>query len=548
MAGAKETPRQKMIGMMYLVLTALLALNVSADLLNAFVIVNEAMDKTNLNFQDKNQSLYKDFQDLYNTKPDKVKVWWEKAQQVQKLSADLINQIHDVQNQVIGYSEFDNRKLKGTVEYTFINTSGDEEKKSAKEPRLVPLSSVITRDNFDKPMEVLLGFSEDGTTGEAAKIKTAIIKYREKLAEIIDSVPANRKNTIERMGFNLEPRYNPKAGKEQNWELNNFAHSPLAADMILLNKLIADIQNVEAETVKQLKSNITDRAYNFDNLTAAVIPTSGTVLVSGQPFEADIFIAANSSNDKPQVYIGSQKLDNIVNGVAKYKANTGGVGEQKFAGVIKVTNDKGETTDYPFSSSYMVIKPTATVSADKMNVVYQTLENPITISAPGFTNDKLKLSVTGNGTLKNAGNGKYLYIPSNSTADITFTVTGTTGEGKSSNLGAFKYRVKPMPASTTRLASAGDGESIDRSKIVLRPIVTATYDNFLFDGLEATVTKFNISAYSKKGSLLDVTVNSNRLPGDIVETLRSAPAGTKISISSIFTSRGRGIPIVLTIR
>lgn len=545
MAGFKETPRQKMIGMMYLVLTALLALNVSADLLNAFVIVNESMERTNTNFSNKNEALFSEFQAQYDLNKEKAGPYFDKAKIAKQESEKLIKLIQETQNKVVGLTEY-NKQDARDVEYVFVDPKTKEESKlKAKEPRLVPLNCITKRDNFDAPMTVLLGVgSENGDGGEAHKIKLAIIDYKKK---ILNLLPVEERGSFEkRMGIDVDDKYNPKAAMVQNWELNNFAQCPMAASMILLNKTIADVLNCEADVLTILISNISKKDFKFDQIAARVIPKAN-IVVAGEPYEAEIFVAAYSSTESPYALIqsgattysgsGGTKLDeasgNVENGVVKYKAGTGGMGEMKYAGVINVKKPDGNYQAYPFASSYTVIKPTATVSADRMNVVYQGLQNPISVSAPGFTNDKVKLSVKGGGTLSSKGNGKYDFKPAQTLGDIEFVVSGSSADGKTSNLGGFKFRVKPLPMPTTRLAGAADGSTLDRSVLTIKPNVSCALENFLFDGLVYNVTSFEIVVSNQRKGTIVEQVNSSKIPQNVIDKMKSFPPGSKVMISQV---------------
>lgn len=550
MAGHKETPRQKMIGMMYLVLTALLALNVSSDLLKAFVIVNEAMIRTNASFKDKNDMLFSEFQKQYSMNKDKVEPYFLKAKKAKELSENLIKLVHETQNKVIGKEQYDNENIK-TVKYKSKDPkTGKEIELTASEPRLIPLVDIPNRSNYDKPMEVLLGYGESGTGGEANKIKKAIIQYKKDIADLFSDNKAVKDEFVKTMGLDVEDHWNPNDGKTNNWELNSFFHTPLAADMILLNKVITDVSNIEAEALKLLIQNITRDDFKFDKIAAKVIPKAN-VVVSGEAYEADIIVAAYSTTESPYVLYktgidslrdeaGTTKISkesgNVVNGVVHYKVPTGGVGPQKYAGVIKITRPDGKEAAYHFNQSYTVIKPTATVSADRMNVVYQELDNPITISAPGFTNDMLTLSVQGGGNLKNLGNGKFEFRPPSGGAvkTVTFSVSGKTTKG-TQPLGSYVYRVKGLPAAVTRFGNFKDNDIADKTALLMSPVISCNLDNFLFDGIKYVVTNYTINVVNPKTKMSIVIQNCNgqSVPAEIVNKIRSAPSGSSISISNV---------------
>ena len=240
MAGFKETPRQKMIGMMYLVLTALLALNVSADILNAFTIVNEGMEQTNTNFKAKNDEQLSAFKKQYALNKAKVGKYYDKAKKAEEYSDDLIKQLEEVQNKVVGKTEFGDVSARN-VTYEYKDDQGDKHEKTVVEPREVPLEWIENKSNYDSPMNVLLGvLKEDGTSGEATKLRKAFAKYKDDMKALLSE------EELAGMKFGLitEDAYNSHAGKVQNWEMNTFYHTVLSADVVLLNKYIAEVMKL----------------------------------------------------------------------------------------------------------------------------------------------------------------------------------------------------------------------------------------------------------------------------------------------------------------
>ena len=550
MAGHKETPRQKMIGMMYLVLTALLALNVSSDILNAFTIVNEGMTRTNDNFEAKNLLLYAQFQTQYELNKTKVGPYYQTALKAQKLSQDLINQIQEVQNKVIGFTELGTELSDPDIRdfpYEFKNKHGETIDTTIHEPRDLELEWIKSKADYDKPMNILLGVgSEDGTAGEATKLKEAFAKYKTEITSLLSKTQADGI----KLGLNTEGHHNSHAGKYQNWEMNTFYHTVLSADVVLLNKYIAEVMNIEAEVVAKLYENIDASDFKFDVVEAALIPKAN-IVIAGEPYEARVFIAAYSSTDTPQVliqkgidtllskdYAGAVKPDSISEGVTYYQVPTSSTGDFKYAGVIRVKKPDGSYLTKNFNSSYTVIKPSATVSADKMNVVYRGLPNPLTIAAAGFTINQIRLSSSGGGSLSGGGNGKYIFKPTSSgkSKEVTFRVTATKADGSTTSMGPFKFRIKNLPSPTTRLAGKTDG-MVDKSALLARAFLSSQLDDFIFAGVKYSVVKYKLyiagpgisSPYMKD-------VRGPRFPSDAVKVLRKARRGATVSISSVKVS------------
>lgn len=544
MAGYKETPRQKMIGMMYLFYTALLALNVSAEILNAFVIVNDGMERTVKNFGSKNALLYSDFSAQYEMNPSKVKSYWEAAKETKKQSEELIAQLEDVKDQIVGWTEYSDRKAKN-VTYEYKDDNGDTQEGTMKRPGEVPLEWIKNKSNFDSPAFVLLGIKEDGTGGEATKLKKAFKKYKNSIKKLL------RGDTLGlKLGLSTPDAYNPHANLVQNWEMNTFFHTVLAADVVLLNKYITEVRNIEFEVVKRLYSQISAQDFKFDKITAKVIPDKNIVL-SGENYGADIFVAAYSTTDTPNVILkpgldsvnvdlnkadGVIKLDSAQDGVVRYQVKTGAVGEFVYAGIINVKQPDGSFKAYPFRSAYSVIKPTATVSADKMNVVYRGLENPLSVSAPGFTNENVSLSASGGGSLRRTSAGHYLFVPSKGgkTKKVSFSVSAKGKDGKTQPLGRFEYRIKNLPSPVIRVAGYSEGK-IPKAKLLLDAKLKAQLDNFLFNGVKYTVRSFELFVtHPTRGKLASGTANGGRFPANALKAIKRAPVKTLIIIRNVW--------------
>lgn len=552
MAGHKETPRQKMISMMYLFYTALLALNVSVDILNAFTLVNDGMERTIKNFGAKNGILYEDFKKQLDLNKAKVEPFYIKAEDVKKKSDELIEMLEKTKDQIVGNTEYGDKNAKN-VEYEYKDEKGTKLKGNSVRPGQVPLEWLKKKDNYNKPMEILLGFNTpDGTNGEATKIKKAFEQYKKDIYKILGDDTLGLK-----LGLETEDAWNTHAQKKQNWELNTFFHTVLSADVVLLNKYITDIKNIEYETVKRLYNQIDADDFKFDTLVAAVVPKAN-IVVSGGQYEADIFVGAFSTTDTPTVLVrsgakewaagmeaGATNVNKIEGGVAKYSVGVGGTGEFTYAGVIKVKAPTGEIKSYPFKSAYSVIKPTATVSATKMNVVYRGLANPISVSAPGFTNENVTLTASGGGVLTKSGAGSYIFTPNAKGArdeKVTFRVSAKSGEG-TQNLGGFEYRIMPVPPPMIVIAGSGDGE-ISRDVFVSRPILQAVLVNFLFEDVKFVVNSFYLyAAHPQKGVIVDTKIQGGTISGENLSKLQKAPPGTKVFVSQVRVTGPGGVPV-----
>ncbi|MFA5781189.1 MAG: gliding motility protein GldM, partial [Bacteroidales bacterium] len=442
MAGYKETPRQKMIGMIYLVLTALLALNVSKDILNAFVIVNQGLVTSQENTSDKNNLIYTNFQKAYMNNPNKVKPFLDKAFKAQKYSQELSKYISDLRTQIIAFTEFGVKdKSKNPEKWGIADT--------------IKLSDVEAKDNYDKPMQILIGHTEDGSAGEGMILKTKLETFKKNMLALLDS-KKDRDAAEKSFPINTEDAYSYTEEKVENWVMRNFYRTVLAADVALLNKFLIDVKTVEGDIIAKLYSSVEAGDFKFDKVVAKVVPKSNYILL-GSEYEAQIFVAAYDSKKNPEILIGSGidtvtgekvgadviTLDKFEEGMGIYKVPGSGIGEKKYSGVINVITPYGETKAYPFKSEYVVGQPSATVSADKMNVFYIGVENPVTISVPGVANVNVHASMTA-GTLTPSGGGKYIVTVAAGPPNTTVNVSANIG-GRVTPMGNSLFRIKKVP-------------------------------------------------------------------------------------------------------
>jgi gliding motility-associated protein GldM len=470
-----ETPRQRMINMMYLVLTAMLALNVSKDILDAFSVVDETLVTSNKNTE---SSIASDYSFLDRQKAilgvEKVKDADQKAQQLKKVSNDMIKYINTMKSDLLKY-----------VEKTDLNDEGKT--KTAKD--------ITSKDDYTTPTNFFI------TQGNAVKLKNEILKYK---SQILALVPEkDRAVCAKTMGLNVTGDFLNKDGQKESWENHNFDHVIMIACVTLLNKTAGEVRNAESMVLKQIISSISADDFKFDNIQGRAIPKTQMVF-SGDSYEADIIVMAYDSKQTPEVYYkmgvdtlteaqlgGATKLDGV-NGLVKLKLGTGGVGDQRYAGLIKVKKPDGTDTYYGFNDKYTVVKPSATVAADKMNVFYAGIPNPVSVSAP-VALEKLRLSIPGC-TAASVGGGKYnVSVPAGLIGRVvTASVSADLG-GKGQALGTTDFRVKRVPDPTSYIGAKIWGGKRSKQELMANPFLTAQMgDDFAYD-LRWSITSYRVT-------------------------------------------------------
>ncbi len=511
MAAYKETPRQKMISMMYLVLTAMLALNVSVEVLQAFVNVNESVENTNETLTQRIDDAYSNFEQQYLINEDKVRPSWKKAKEVQTITKDMLDYVENLKLEAIAYCEG----------------------KTIDEIKDIPLKNLKNKDNFDKPTNFFI------SQENAKKLKDKINNYSD---ELIKYVPEGKKDMIKH-ALTTEGDYRDANNNKQSWENYHFYHTILAADITFLNKLIMDIQNAEFEAVNSLYIAISSDDYKFNKVNVKLIPKSKHVMLNDS-YEAEVLIVAYDTLQTPTVKV-LRGVDEINSGninstttlternpeggtLLTINANNEGI--NKFAGIVELFTPSGDLQQYHFSDQFIVSRPSVTVSATKMNVFYTGVNNPVSISAPGYSNAQITASIT-QGTISRQGNGWNVKLPGSAKGTATVSVFADTGEGKV-KVGSMEYRVKPVPSPIATIANVNGGNISKERLIAAGGIIPKMPEDFDFD-LNFTIESFEFVGSPKGGDLYYSKARGGRLTNEMVNFIRNSKRGDKIWLENI---------------
>lgn len=515
MAGANLSPRQKMIGMMYLVLTALLALNVSKEIINAFVTINDSLEITVKNLAGKNTQAYNAFDKQMQNDKAKTEPFYKKAQVVKAECEKLDKYINALKEELI--------------------RTTDKMEPSAK---MVPLREMKSQDNYDEPTRIMCGDKQDGRGHKASELKAKIDSYKKNILATLDA--GDRDKFTKRLDelFNTkDPVGKATEDGKKTWEMANFYHNPVVATVALLSKIQSDIKNAESEIVTHLLSAINAADFKFDTLAPKVIAPSSYV-IEGQEYSADIFLAAMSSTSDPEITVGGSSLS-VDGGVGTYKVRASGVGEKKYAGVIKVKKPDNTFESYPFESSYIVAKPSASVAADKMNVIYIGVPNPITVSVPGVPDEKVKATPSGFALIPDAKLGKGHFIAdAKGQPGEGKVVVSADFNGKPMQMGEFKFRLKRIPDPVAKIGGKKDG-GISKAVLAAQQGIIPTMEGFDFD-LYPKVISFKMSRYGKGVDPIEKSAEGGALTGDMKDVIGRCKAGDKILFEYIKVSMPDG--------
>ena len=395
MSAEKLSPRQQMIGIMYLVLLAMLAMNASKDLLNAFIFLEDGIDVTTKNFNNTNQTIYTKISNASAT-GSRLAVQTDKnAVEIGKSSNKLFNEIEKFKDDIIE-----------------IGGGLDEETN-------LPLG----KDNQDVGAEYLV------VKGHGKALKQKICDYKILLTNLIDKRDTGVINGINKLL--KTPEHIDYEGVKSPWENGISEYLPLAAVTANLTNIQSYIRNAESQVLSYLFEQINQDSYKVNKIMATSIAENGYVL-QGDQYSANIFLAAADTTQEPIVIIGDFDTAYYNNtgqikftgptdslpvdaGIGKLRLDANTTGNHTWGGIMKVPHPnpkrKGEYLIYPFVNNYTVAAPSAVISSDQLNIMYMGLDNEISISAPGMKSEDLIVTASNRCKVTSKGNGKYIFIP-----------------------------------------------------------------------------------------------------------------------------------------
>ncbi len=504
MAHGKETPRQKMIGMMYLVLTALLALNVSKDVLDAFILVDEGLTKTTTNFFAKNQSLYGSFDEAYQLNPVKVEEWIGKAKEVREKSQELYDFMQECKKEIVVRAEGEDTEaiVDNQVDIRYINA----------------------KDNNNVPGEIMI------LNKKGEELRGKIKGYREYLINLIDDKD-NYAAIVSSIESGLDTSDPPpdNKGVAHPWESLYFEHLPLASVVTILSKMQSDVRNAESEILNFLLSQIDAGAFKFNKIEPVIIANSDYVF-KGQEYKASVYLAASDSTRDPEILVGGQKLP-IEHGKGIFTGNTSTTGLKQWSGVIRLLGDDGTAIVREFQHEYQVAEASAVVSPTKMNVFYRAVKNPVSISVSGVPKEDLQVEITkGRISRVPAGNWEVVPGPGADNEIVSVRVFATIDRVRRF-MGSSDFRVKNVPDPVAEVSGRSQGV-IGLGDLTSATGVTAELKNFDFD-LEFDITEFTVSAVLSGGFTRTERSDSDKFTRPQLEIITQLRSGQRVTFENV---------------
>ena len=485
------SPRQKMINLMYVVLMAMLALNISSEVLNGFSIVEESLNRTTANSSKENEVLYDNFAEQMKANPAKVKEWFDKATAVKRMSDSLYNYAQQLKLQIVQEAD-------------------------GKDANVLDIKS---KDNLEAASHVMLAPG----TGQGHKLFNAINSFRNRILAMVSD--PHQRSIIESNLTTKLPKNAHTMGK--NWEEYMFEDMPVAGAVTLLSKLQSDVRYAEGEVLHTLVSNLDMKDIRVNKLSAFVIPESRTV-ISGDQFSAQIVMAAVDTTQQPEIYVGGQRISNGL-----YRFTAGGVGEHQFGGYITMRDGAGNVIRRDFTQKYTVVAPSATVSADLMNVLYAGYDNPISVSIPGVPLNAVQASMSG-GSFRSIGMGRHIARPSAGGSDVTINVA-SNANGKSRQMGKFTFHVRKLPDPAAYITVGTDrfrGGGLSKASLMGANGIKAAIDDGILD-IQFKVVSFETVFFDNMGNAVPMASAGASFSERQRDTFRKLSRGKRFYISRI---------------
>jgi len=481
-------PRQKMINMMYLVLTALLALNVSAEILNAFKTVNRSLQNTNAVVDKSTSTIMTSLQQkmIDPSTAEKAKIWYPKAKQVVDYSTAIYNYIDGVKTKIMTASKYD-------------PTSGKDK----------------GVDNLDVSTRILV------EKGEGKTLFKMLEEYRKNVLSVDPIITKEFESTLP---IDLTtPKSENKGNK--TWESAYFRMVPTIATLTILSKFQNDVKTTENRIVSYCHSKVGEVAVRFDTY-AAVVGQSSSYVLPNQQIEITAGVGAFSKAAKPTITIGGSTVAIGDDGAAHQKITASSVGEHDVPVTIVYTDQEGKLQTIKENIKYTVGQSNAAVQLDKMNVLFIGVDNPVTVSGSGSIN-QLKVGISGGGGTLNGGDGHYTVRVNQETDNCIISVT--TPDGK---VTPMKFRVRSIPDPTPMVGTKKSGD-MPAGEFKSQAGVRAIVENFFYE------TQFNVVSFRMTAEGdgfaegIEDAVNSGAAWKEAQKIVNKARAGSFITIEDI---------------
>jgi gliding motility-associated protein GldM len=578
MGGGKETPRQKMVGLMYLVLLALLAMNVSKSILEAFVAIEENIQIANENEfargEEKKNQLAEVATDRSNPAvAEKATQYLKDVEKIEEKTSKLIYFLDQLKFKImVACGEAitpEGKNVAGLPEEMHL-IHGEYDKKFPCKPTRMHLGHIQGADKYDEPMFVM-GVSEsiNAPTGDGKQLWDDYNKYRKEIIELLvqsASTPEKKyklkvadinefsSEKGKKLGEQVDKMFakgdvspdeidelkkiyislsknemNPHHDQVAHWLGKTFDHNPQVAGIASLSSMQKEILTARADAITLIRSRVGGGDYSFNKVEGFAF---GDVIAnSGDEVEINVMMAAFDSDKQPEVKPSTGTVSEIKDGIGKVKVKVSGGAEMIVKGKVGIAKKNGSMTYKDWEHTIKIMKPQGTVSLPEMNVLYRGYKNRIQGVASGY--DQTVLS--GNNVTLTKSGDEYIGSPGQG-REASITVSGKNSvTNKTVSLGSFTFRVSNLPGPQVFLGTIATGSSVSKSAVANMNRLFAKYPPEIPLKAEFDVASWELTV---SGAPRSISGNGPVLSADAISLLKQAKPGSKVSISAKYKGMG----------
>jgi len=587
MAGGKLSARQKMINMMYLVLTALLALNVTKEILLAFTVLDNSLQKSTGNIEVKTDKIVEGLKKTAQDNNLGAQSALKFCNEANKETKALVDDLHRIKTELLRYSQGATDPNQGDPKLGF---KIDPEKKSEyietnQYPWVVKkngeMPELVSGDNLDDHVRY---FNEELQGKRGKDLEAKINETRVNLLNVMkraqsDPNLAKNKETVEFLNSRMKDialkttlsagdvkdPFNKASGlvedhegKKLSWSEVYMHSTPLAAVFAMLSKIENDAKILESEICQGLAESVSAADFKFDAIIPVVSAKTGAV-VTGQTYEADILLAAYNSKANMMITVNGASVP-VENGVGKYKVTPQSAGTNQLNVKISVPKPGGGSEVKDATAEYTAFAPQAAISADALNVLYVGLENPISISVGGVDPANVVARVVGcqikgDGSVANAGSatnaiitggkGKYKISIPKKMGDVQIQVSAKLPDGRMKPMGVKNFKVRPVPKPRFKCGAIEFAGTISVEALKLQPSAAAVLDNFVYDGVRFQVLSYKFTALGRRTGGPKTVNGSSASLEPIKSVLNMLGSGDFVQFSDVRAVGPDKVPVLL---
>ena len=496
-----------MINLMYLVFIAMMALNVSSEVLDGFELVEGSLRTSIDNSSRRNSMVASEMEAAYQQNPQKVGEWAMKSRQVKQASDSLYNYIQELKLRIVRQAD------------------GEQ----------ADVDQIENKDDLEAASTIMLS----ALSGEGKKLRETIDQYRAQMSGFMQDTA--RMAVLEATLSTVPPR---KSGiNTRSWEEALFEGMPAAAAVTLLTKLQSDVRYAEGEVLSNLLNAVDVGDYRVNQITAQVIPET-QIVMRGSPYRANIVLSAVDSTKRPTVFVNGRELPAEANGL--FTAATGSVGTFPIKGYVEMPNADGSLMRREFESEYYVTEPSATIAPTMMNVLYAGIANPMRIAVPGVPSGNVTASMT-NGTLTRKGDS-WEARPSKVGTDAVITVHARMADGRQVEMAKSSFRVRalpdPLPYIEYKDANGNlrkfKGGSIAKRSLVEADGILAAIDDDLLN-VKYEVLRFELTFFDSMGNAIPEVAQGTQFSQRQKSYIRNLTKGKRFYITRVVAKGPDGI-------